>query len=440
MKIFFQLVILFSSFYYLQAQTITTFQEVGEPETQKLVNKYSCFFRTMEDQDRLFRIGLTSFSRGPGSWNSSRFIFRGIEMAVEQKIRSGLSLTYASSIQQNHFTNEIDHSDSEYPRWGQNDMVNFRNELEVRFYPSKRKRIKAGLSGNNLAGWYVGLKSEVDFWKVLTTENIYHTELIPLDISSRITGRNVSILLNLGWQQKFGKNGFVNFNVGTGKMWQSKNLNLLEYDDNGALLSTPFSNWLVDYQVTFGYAFGSKKPYSNSDCTILQYFEKEQSMWKIDLLNAINAITNNFIRGSLSVEFEQKLGRFPLSISAEARNRYAQGLNKNSLGLSSFIIGAELRHYYNLKRRIHKGKTGNNLCADYIGIGINQNFYHSFASRIKGVGRTVSSFKWGAQRRVFEKLYFDFSVNYAVHSSNQKVTQVFDLDNFYSRLKIGFAF
>jgi len=53
------------STYLLSAQEIVHTIETNPSQKQKIVNKYSCFFRTMEDQDRLLKVGLNNFSTTP---------------------------------------------------------------------------------------------------------------------------------------------------------------------------------------------------------------------------------------------------------------------------------------------------------------------------------------------------------------------------------------
>ena len=85
-----------------------SFEGNGE-ETQKLVNKYECFFRTMEDQNRLFKIDFSTFSRVQGII-SNDFLTNsvGLEFGLEQRVATGLSIQLQSHINAYSFSHYIE--------------------------------------------------------------------------------------------------------------------------------------------------------------------------------------------------------------------------------------------------------------------------------------------------------------------------------------------
>jgi len=230
-----------------------------------------------------------------------------------------------------------------------------------------------------------------------------------------------------GWQQQFGKRGFMNFNLGIGTAHQSEGLEDVSFTFDERLELDPISSmksWkgYVNYEVTFGITIGKAVSTQAKDCDVLQYFNKEKSVWKFDLLNIVDNITKESLTGKLTVEYEQKIWKTPFSLNADLSWHYNfHKENSNTF----FIPTIEARYYYNLKNRIRKAKTGNNFSADYIGAYVTRNnpTTHSYGPQ------------WGIQRRIFGKLYVDYKIRYNLWS-----TEIEGLDpHFANEVKIGFA-
>jgi len=429
--IFFLLLFSFTS---IDAQSVNNSVEFSTPEKQKLVNKYSCFFRTMEDQSRLIRIGVASLSRTPGIL-SSTFPVRlyGLELGLEQKIVSGFSLIYTGNLHSFSYDTYIDHPSFNAPREDIANMVSFKNALEIRHYLHKKRKIKQGLSGNNLSGFYLGLKGEYDHWFLATLgyHELFSTPLI--DVST-IKGRTLNVTFSGGWQQQFGKNGFINFSLGAGKAWRSKDISTLSFNNEGQLKPSPsVENWILDYRLTLGWAFGKSNSYNPEDCSVIQYFKEEKSLLKIDILNIISSISDQGIGGSFSIEYEQKLGNSPFSVNPYFFIPYTLGFEKEIENRVSTVIGTETRYYYNLKKRIRKGKTGNNLFANYFGAKI---AYHTNTRDNLPYGYGIM---WGLQRRLFNTVFIDYSLgNYSRASFQSPDFEVYT--TMFSELQIGLAF
>ena len=428
MKMYFQIVLLLGSFCYLQAQTTTTFQEVGSLEKQKLVNKYSCFFKTMEDQNRFFKVGLTTFSNPifdviPFDFHGTNI--NGLELGIEQKIKTGFSLNYNINLNTIRVVNTNGESSSDI-KFNILEILSVKNAIEGRWYFSKKKNILKGLSGNNLSGFYIGLKGEIDNWRILTVDSGRTRD----ELNTSIKGRNINGIITTGWQQQFSKNGYIDFSIFGGKSWQSKDISTFTFDESGALSPlSPRENWFLDYRISLGFAFGSKSNYDPKDCSILQYFDEEKSMLKIDLFNIFQTINTSGIGGKLSTEFEHKLGKSSFSLSLSSEIDYQVGFT-TSQASTELSFGSELRYYYNLKKRIRKGKTGNNLSANYFGFYINRS--------IGEYGEWTNGPVWGMQRRLFKSLYTDFRIGYNDFFGD--IADGLDSGEFTGNIKIGFAF
>lgn len=424
--------------YLLSAQESVNTVEFNPPQEQKLVNKYSCFFKTMENQNRLFKIGINSssnnlFNKSYSSNFNQVININSLELGFEQKIKTGISFTYTSNLSLSSIIHEIKHPKLEVQGTQRfNELSNIfmvRNAIESRWYFNKRKKLQKGVSGNNLSGYYLGIKGEMDNWRKLggyegTINGVY------LDQRDPIIGRNFNALITGGLQQQFGKNGYININLGAGRSWQSKDIGVLSYNEEGQL--NPFEkrkNWFIDYRVSYGWAFGGKSSYAPKDCSILQFFEEEKRLFKVDLFNTLQRISNVGIGGTLYTEYEQKLGKSSFSLSLTSELNYHIDFQYSSIFLE-FALGSELRYYYNLKKRIRKGKTGNNLSANYFGVSIKK--------ELGEYGELVYSPMWGMQRKLFKNLYTDIKIGY--NNIHEDILDGLDSGEFTGTLKIGFAF
>lgn len=282
----------------------------------------------------------------------------------------------------------------------------------------QKKHIRKGLSGDNFSGYYIGLKGEIDNWKLTNFNN-----------NLKIKGKNYNVFLVGGIQQQFGRNGFASIRLGAGKSWQDKDISSLSLDQNGALIPlAKRSNYFIDYRVSFGWAFGSKSSYSPKDCSILQYYKEEKSMWKFDLYNIIQELSNQLVKGKLSVEYEQKIGNTPFSVNPVVELEY-NFLFNNPYTFTQFHIGGELRYYYNLKKRIREGKTGNNLSANYVALALVPNQYSVVLGPV-----------WGIQRRLYGKMFLDFKLGYNAANHFKDNFDGLGSGEFFSKFKIGLAF
>jgi len=380
-----------------------SFEEQDE-ETQKLVNKYECFFRTMEDQNRLFKIGFSTFSRVQGIISNDFLASSaGLEVGLEQRVATGYSFQFKSHISGYTFSHFLESPDLVEPILDLSNIFTIRNSLELRKYFGKKQQIHQGLSGNNLSGFYMGLQGEISNWTVSTIG------IVGEEVLYTFNGQNKSLALTGGWQYQFGKKGFINFHILAGNNWQDQKLTLLRFDGDGQVQPLPaIQNWFFDYRLSFGWAFGRKKEYAPADCSIIQYFEEERSMWKFDLLNLLANISDKAIAGSASIEYERKIGNLPFSINPFVSATYTLAFDKESDSSVSFVTGSDFRYYYNLK-------NSDNLSYGY-------------------------GLMWGFQRRLFKSLYVDYQIGYQARTNFETAPNSETLGDFFGQFKIGVAF
>ncbi len=113
-----------------------------------------------------------------------------------------------------------------------------------------------------------------------------------------------------------------------------------------------------------------------------------------------------------------------------------------------------MRYYYGLKRRIARGKSGNNLSGAYVAwqgewFQTQTTLYGKNSDGIETkntatVRQMHTGPLWGIQHRIFDKGFIDFNIGAAMGNekiSNEWSTHTqYNLIYIYSNLRIGLAF
>ncbi|MEM6765483.1 MAG: hypothetical protein AAF824_14090 [Bacteroidota bacterium] len=160
---------------------------------------------------------------------------------------------------------------------------------------------------------------------------------------------------------------------------------------------------------------------NTSEPDFFHYMKAERSMLKINVIELVKRFQNSGMLGVIHLGYEQKWNP-SWSLNTEAGLGYYFSLNNQggpALQLNSSSIGLTLgpRFYYNLKRRMLRGLSQDNLSANYVTLhssstltkkkraGINTD------SRLQYNFHTVAvSSMWGMQRRILDIGYLDFSL------------------------------
>lgn len=303
--------------------------------------------------------------------------------------------------------------------------------LEGRYYLGMARRIRKGKSANNMTGAYAGLE-------ILET----------FDLKNNI-GSNISTTARLGFQTRLFRMGYLDWSYGLG--YQPGGV----FNRGGVYMSS---------RVGIGLMFGTPKPAQTASyCEVLNCFREERSMFKIDLLNLVR-LAPRYVGLNPNIAWESKLGRSAFSLNVEASvassNYKVQNLGyfkDDSIHLYSGVLrtlsvygSIQPRWYFLQKRRIAKGKDGNNLSGLYVSstIGYVQTVkatpseIYNFYNRRSYFNITPSI---GYQQRLFKNLYvnYDWQLGRFFYYPKEKKwehnTQLLDFFLFQS-LKIGLAF
>ncbi|MEM1124503.1 MAG: hypothetical protein AAGJ18_28960, partial [Bacteroidota bacterium] len=225
MKKFYFLIIAFCLPNFVSAQSNTeqkTTTETATFQEQAFIPYRDCFACVQGDVERAFRFGWDNVVL-PGQ-NLSSFVqranyFLNCFFEFEQKIATGISLNTnlrAQSLErQTPLVAFIETDDQNTYEYRSNGIGYISVGIEPRWYINKKQAIQTGKSGDNLNGAYLGLAMSINWWDAETLT------LLPQDGSfSRQTftvkGQTKLAIFNVGWQQRFLDNGFVNFKLGAG--------------------------------------------------------------------------------------------------------------------------------------------------------------------------------------------------------------------------------
>jgi len=139
---------------------------------------------------------------------------------------------------------------------------------------------------------------------------------------------------------------------------------------------------------------------------------------------------------ALQIGYEFKfLPAFSIALSSHIPN---YGISSNlKTALSNTLLDAQLRWYFDMKRRIRTGKSANNFSGNYIALN-----YYQFGTVIQDPKikfDTQIGLRFGIQRRFFNSGYLDFSMG--LHQENQWFYYGL-LHNwtFSTQTSLGFAF
>ncbi len=271
--------------------------------------------------------------------------------------------------------------------------------LESRWYYRLNKRVKINKVARNMSDNYfaVGL----DYIRLFKNKDVSeHWALTDYNY--------LTVYLKWGLQRRFLKYGHADMGIRIGAT------NSFESSLSPSLA---FSTY-----VDIGLAFTKDKYKLDNEklCPVMKCYESINHIFKSNISYLFNIYTDRYYTGlgiSPHLAFERKLGNSPFSINTEIIAFYSYRKHRGTNGhiYSQSDWGAELlfeaRWYYNLKRRILKGKTGNGLSANYVAFGGSYN-YERADHYDHGYFRPDVYVSVGWQRVFGEHFYYDINIGY----------------------------
>jgi hypothetical protein len=307
----------------------------------------------------------------------------GMQVHFEHKLSKNISMNYTlGEYKENGFLSN---------RFGK-----YIAAIEPRFYLNFNHKEKKGKTVSNLNGNYIGLQAQYSLNKWLGGK----VESKP----------NWSFIASYGIQRRVFNRWYVDYQLGLG----GGRFNLR---DNNADKANDIDFWLHN-KFTLGLAFGGGKKSPTNKCDLFNCFEEEKSLWKFDVRDIYEG-SNGYFVIRLNPEYERKIGKSSFSLNTTLGVSYTNWVA--GYGLKA---GLEPRYYYNMKKRIAKGKSANNLSGNYLSINVNcsyenysysSNYFQTVDSTASKVSYSGSTYRieprWGIQRRLFKNGFLDLSLS-----------------------------
>ncbi len=428
------------------AQTETVEYGIDSSAIPKIrfIDEYDYVFMTREETKSLFKLNLIKIGHEPVLLRKGEALDTelGFSIAYEFKLSPEIALNLGTFYR---YTERYVSTNFRYPtsqevrdvpfvEWDQNTL---KFDIEPRWYFNMKKRIDEKLSANNLSGNYLSAKFKINnrFNRVEFNSAKYRKYSLDFGLGARIgfqrrVFRRFYVDMSFGVDYIFGRNpGFLEGYV-------EKPRNAIRYEN--------FDSFQLTTGLTFGLAWGkTSADYQPNRCDALKCFEEEYRLWKFDLIS-LAQIANNRFAGSLNVAYEMKIGQSTWSITPEVdlsyNLRFFDSEGNRSSKLTYLRLG--LKKYYNLKRRIAKGKSGNNLSGDFWGIHTSLfGFENSFrkSGNVDDIAYFALTPVWGFQRRMFKSGFIEFVIGPNITIWDNSISGT-AFNNFgISRLKIGLA-
>jgi len=283
--------------------------------------------------------------------------------------------------------------------------------FEPRWYYNMNKRVRAGNVKSNMSGNYLGLGVGFGNEFIYT----YYNEGEP-DSDEEHIKENLfltTVYAKWGVQRRFLKRGYIDFGFDAQYEFYPGN------EQTGLFVFSTFLN--------AGLAFAKDNEKLDRDklCPVLRCYAADRYLVKANLISFFTvgfSQSEFFSSFNPQIAFELKLGESPFSLNADIRlsDREGRLIQYNLDHEFKFYANLDGRWYYNLNRRMLKGKTGNGLSANYFSFGfsyrlekffINSEFLDPiFPQRIFTDYNAGIQFLTGIQRTYAKHFYFDVNL------------------------------
>ncbi len=316
--------------------------------------------------------------------------------------------------------------------------------VEGRWYHDMKKRIDAGRSADNFGGRYLALEGR----------------MVSASLAEE-SWNDARFSLRYGLQQRFMRLGYFDISIGAGISKRFSTLN------SGTTFGT-------DQRVSIGLAaflprLRTATPGSNL-CEVLRCQDEQYRMLKINAFDFFAFQSNGsdyFFALRPNIAYEHKIGRSPFAVELDLAARYQRGryASISDIRFASAYWNAtgEVKWYYNMRKRILNGRSGNNLSGAFVGLQLDRNNLIKSAVNLSSDGAGIwdsnvvtgdywaGNLVWGVQQRVLERGFIQFKIgggstfgghDYLYNRTDETLTKIGrpNAPNIVADMKVGFAF
>ena len=334
----------------LDTSFLQTKVEVGHLENQQLVDAKRHYLQSQQEEKYLLKFGVEGMIFPLANsyfsfWESPKIFFIG----YEYRLKTGFSINA-----QFNYSRTVFGINTQSIQLGGYSFVNhgYGFQIEPRWYLNKQKQVRNKKSGNNLNGIYTSLLFGAQYIERPTL--VYFSS----DGKKTFVKNNYQYgILNLGWQRRFGRNGFLHLQLGTGVQHIPQEINKESFEGWYRTI-TPLTRWqwLTTYKVGIGMAISGKNS-TNKLENIWRYHQSDMDMWKVDLYGLLYGLTKKGLGGKLDIGYERSIRESPFSLAVNLIYfQYSTLVNlQQSSTLEKFTfndltIQVAPRYYYNLKK------------------------------------------------------------------------------------------
>lgn len=315
----------------------------------------------------------------------------------------------------------IDHMHVNLP--GKNEYLlplNF--SLESRWYYRLKKRIREEGVAVSMSDNYLALGMAYTY--LLNYNNV--------DVS--IESHYLSLYSKWGIQRRYLKYGHVDLGIKAGMM------DAVDNSFNPSLVLNTYVN--------MGLGFSKDKTELDREklCPFLRCYEADRFLIKSNLSNLINLgiFTNDkWFECSPQFVFEKKLGTSTFSLSAEVSGTFGYSEftdDDDQFTVERYWIAGlilEGRYYYNLKKSIRSGRSGNGLSGNYVAAGGGYYFVDDQQDKVVTDTGPQLFAATGWQRLLSKHLYFDIEIGVNYYFEPNRFQNLFGP---FQKLALGYRF
>jgi hypothetical protein len=335
-----------------------------------------------------------------------------IKVAFEKRIANSFTLNLA-------FDQYID-----LPNTADHPYYAIHGTIESRWYYRQNKRIKNYQLARNMSDNYFALG--VGYSQFFNPYNYEYPDY------QLLSDKYLSLYTKWGLQRRFLKPGHADMGVTLGLM--------------NALNGNFKPSLVLNTYVEFGMCFTKDKYKTDHDkiCPFVKCYEANRFVFKTNISDLFNIGLYQYYKWidlSPHLAFERKIGNSPFSVNTEidASIGYSETITDDRYYDRYWQTGMILegRWYYNLKKRIRIGASGNGLSANYIAVGGSCYYIEDSRYDISGQISPQLHIATGFQRLIGNHMYFDLQLG---------VNYYFDPNRFNSyhgpraRLALGYRF